>query len=166
MIILGNGNNGKTLFYSIDKEEYKSGPSIIDSHTTYSCGLLKDGTDPSIQYIVAGFEWKRFSLETLTTFGKAVAILQVGEDNWASGPNVPNDSILGSYMSTSPDGKSVILSGGNSYGQRKKTLYRFQCPNGIPSCNWEKLPIEMETARYFHTAIFVPDLEFPCKNTN
>ncbi len=155
---------GDTYYYSIDEEEWSQGPSFGSVHQTPSCGLLEDLADPSIKYIILTGH------ETDVT-----KILQVGTEEWVRGPDFPNkvrwaghrlSATWGIHMTPTPDGKSLVVSGGNAgsvgAGTYQKYLYRIQCPDGIRSCKWEKLPMEMKYARNWHTSVFLPESEYPC----
>ncbi len=68
----------------------------------------------------------------------------------------------GPHMTATPDGKSLILSAGHGNSKYQKHLYRFQCSGGITKCQWEKLPVELQYARNYHSSVFLPETEYPC----
>ncbi len=150
-LIMG-GNQLNTYYYSIVDNKWSLGPSVNVSRKTQSCGLVEDLSDSSTKYIVL-------------TGGKNMAtteILQVGTDSWVRGPDFPNSRIFGAHMRTTLDGKALVLSGGSVDSQDQKQLYSIQCDKGISGCEWEKLPMEMEHARRWHTSVFLPESEYPC----
>ncbi len=147
-----------THYYSIADNVWTPGPPVKVGRFTHACGLLQDKVDPGVQYVVmAGGrkDWGGRNGHLTST-----EVLKVGTNEWIQGPDLP-DKTDGAYMTATPDGQSLIFSGGEfSNGAQQKSLYRFQCVSG--NCKWEKLPQAMNVARFWHTAIFVPESTFPC----
>ncbi len=158
-IVMGSSQRN-TYIYSIGREEWSLGPMVGVSHRrTQACGLVEDLSDFSIKYVIL-----TGSLDIRTE------VLQVdgtGISAWTRGQDFPSRLNWGSHLASTPDGKSLVLSGGiqGQNTQAEKQLYRIQCNNGPAGCLWDRLHIDMEYPRHWHTTVFLPESEYPCNPT-
>ena len=70
-----------------------------------------------------------------------------------AGPSLPY-SISGSVMATSPDGRGVILFGGNGHGRDEnfKTIFELR----FGEDKWTTLPQKLNQHRHVHVVIPIP----------
>ncbi len=145
-------------FFSVADFTWTEGPPLLETLSSAACGLVHDAADPSLTYIVVAGD----AADNLNS----TEILLVGSDQWVVGPGVPTNMTNGAQIASAPDGKSLVLSGGEWYGYISRSFYRFQCSNGIDNCQWTNLGIEMRQRRTSHAAVFLPELHYPCERTS
>ncbi len=138
------------------------GPRVIPGQRSPICGLLKDLSDPNVKYVVVTGKKADHKNYKATS-----SIWKVGTDSFVPIDHMPEDVDTASGV-VSSDGKSFYVVGGhwrtNSEWGYSKKIYRLQCEN--MSCTWTKMPQELKFGREDHTAILVPDSEFPCHNND
>ena len=161
-------NRGKTNRYlSIqDLSLSQDGPSTVFDRHDAMCGVVQDMSDPSASYAILTGGQVKNPVTGIWDYTRSTEILIIGSDQWIEGPDLPAVTFRGQLV-TAPDGKSIVLSGGSSWDENgvrtfEKSLIRFQCANGVDSCRWTKLEIEMDHGRSDHVAAFLPENDFAC----
>ncbi len=145
---------------------WRDGPGLRIPRIAAPSGVVIDTADEAKEYIVVtgGISGDSYSLKT--------EMLLVGQgplDEWIEGPDFPTVVGIGARMATTPDGQSLILSGGRRYeigvgDVNSESLFRFQCSNGI--CRWIVLELEFAVARGNHAVAFLPESEeYQCVQT-
>jgi N-acetylneuraminic acid mutarotase len=89
----------------------------------------------------------------------SVEVLDEGSNEWQTGPELPF-GIGFSQMVEDQNGGVVLIGGFSSSAGTLDTLY--QLPHGGQDAVWTKMEQKMETERYWHTAILVPDNIVEC----
>ena len=64
-------------------------------------------------------------------------------------------------MITTPDGKAVLVIGGDPYPDsntvKHDKIYELQCTSGLKTCKWITLEQKLKYARESFIAMFIPD---------
>jgi hypothetical protein len=89
----------------------------------------------------------------------SVEILDVGSNEWQTGPELPF-AIDDSQMVEDQNGGVVLIGGKSSSVSNLDTLY--QLPHGGQDAVWTKMEQKMKTGRNEHTAFLVPDSIVDC----
>ena len=89
----------------------------------------------------------------------SVEILDVGSNEWKTGPELPFSS-YDSQMVEDQNGGVVLIGGQSQSIVYLDTL--FHLPHGGQDAVWTKMEQKMEAERWFHTAFLVPDNLVDC----
>jgi hypothetical protein len=148
----GQGYSGKTFYFTFGEESWTEGPELKKDREGHSCGKIRRNIESQeMSIIVAG--------GYLFSYLSSVDILDVGSNEWQTGPELPI-GIYESQMVEDQNGGVVLIGGFSSSGGILDTLY--QLAHGGQDDVWTKMEQKMETGRYWHTAILVPDNIVDC----
>ncbi len=146
--------SGRTYYYTTKKHAWIPGPELLTPRSDMTCGLIKDTRTGSVKVVVAGGD-DGFELLDST---ELLTITDNGGPRWTNGPDLPS-AIFGSAGTSSPDGKTFYLFGGDGSkieqaGATKSTGVQLQCSN--ENCHWSTIDHKMKTPRKFFVAIPLP----------
>jgi hypothetical protein len=157
MVIGGfqNGQySGKTFYFTFGEECWSEGPELKNKRLSRSCGKIRRNKDSQeMSIIVAGGSDGFLSDLSL------VEILDEGSNEWQTGPELPF-GIDKSQMIEDQNGGVVLIGGRSSSVGSIDTLY--QLPHGGQDAVWTKMEQKMNTGRFCHAAILVPDNIVDC----
>jgi hypothetical protein len=147
-----NGYSGKTFYFTFGEESWTEGPDLKSKRGYFSCGKIRrDKESQEMNIIVAGgFDGSYLS---------SVEILHEGSNEWQTGPELPF-GIAWSQMVEDQNGGVILIGGYSPSVGYLDTLY--QLPHGGQDAVWTKMEQKMQTGRYSHTAILVPDNIVDC----
>jgi hypothetical protein len=149
----GKDYSGKTFYYTFGEESWTAGPQLMNKRGYSSCGKIRrDKLSRQFSIIVVGGYDGNSIL-------KSVEILAEGSNSWKSGPELP----MGMEESKIVEGSNggVVLIGGKSISVTYlDTLYQLQ--HGGLDAVWTKMEQKLNTGRYRHLAILVPDSIVDC----
>jgi hypothetical protein len=155
IVIGGRQNNqysGKTFFFTFGEKSWTEGPELKNKRDSHSCGKIrrnKDSQEMSI-IVAGGFDGSYLS---------SVEILDEGSNEWQTGPELPF-GFYGSQMVEDQNGGVVLIGGYSPSVDALDTLY--QLPHGGQDAVWTKMEQKMNTRRWQHTAILIPDNIVDC----
>ncbi len=89
----------------------------------------------------------------------SIEILDEGCNEWQTGPELPF-GIDSSEMVEDQNGGVILIGGTSSSLSNLDTLY--QLPHGGQDAVWTKMEQKMNTGRYSHTAVMIPDNIVDC----
>ncbi len=143
-------DSGKTFFFTFGEESWTEGPELKNERFLHSCGKIRRNKESQeMSIIVAGGYAGFFSSLS------SVEILDEGSNEWQTAPELPF-GIGHSQMVEDQNGGVVLIGGlGNL-----DTIYHL--PHGGQDANWTKLEQTMQTGRWHHTAILIPDNIVDC----
>jgi hypothetical protein len=151
MVIGGYQNgqhSGKTFYVTFGEESWTEGPELKNRRVYHSCGKIRRNKESQEMSIIVAGGYAGGS------YLSSVEILDEGSSEWQTGPELPY-GISSSQMVEDQNGGVVLIGGRTSSVGKLDTLY--QLPHGGQDAVWTKMEQKMETERYWHTAILVPD---------
>ena len=157
VMVIGGFQNGSistnTYYFNTEKENWTEGPQLKIGRFDHSCGIVwKDSQSKEFSLIVAG-GWSQSILSS-------VEILDLGSNNWRTGPNLP----FGIYKSEIVVDQigGVVLVGGNSISNHRYLDTLFKLPHGGEGAKWIKMEQKLKIGRNDHVAFLVPDNIVDC----
>ncbi len=152
-----------TLYFdlntNLDQEvmDYSYGPTMSTARYAHVCGLLVNpGDDRKRVNVVVAAGGNKPPGGYLTS----TELLIGNSDHWISGPDMPEEFGYSSGL-TSPDGKSLLVTGGLSTGgEFLSSIYRFGFEDN--RWQWNKMTQELQMARRDHFAMLIPDYLVNC----
>ncbi len=157
MVIGGYQNvqySGKTFYFTFGVESWTEGPELKNKRHYHSCGRIRRNRESlEMSIIVAG------GYEGGSSILSSVEILDVGSNEWQTGPELPF-GIDESQMVEDQNGGVVLIGGVSQSVYSLDTL--FHLPHGGQDAVWTKMKQKMKTGRFGHTAFMVPDNIVDC----
>jgi N-acetylneuraminic acid mutarotase len=155
MVIGGYQNgqrSGKTFYFTFGEESWTEGPELKNQRGYHSCGRIRRNKESQeMSIIVAG------GLDG--SYLSSVEILHEDSNEWHTGPELPF-GMNESQMVEDQNGGVVLIGGYSSDVGILDTLY--QLSHGGQDAVWTKMEQKMNTGRYDHTAILIPDNSVDC----
>ena len=154
VLIIGGVQNGSkysqnTFYFNTEYEKWIEGPKLMFGRKKPSCGNLQIDEKGSYYGVIVagGYDGSYMS---------SVEILQVGANEWKTGPTLPY-GIFSAAMVEGPSG-GVLLIGGNN-GTWLDTIYGLSHAYS----EWILMPQTLKLKRSSATAFLVPDEITNCK---
>ncbi len=157
VMAIGGVQNGKfsgnTFYFTFGEESWRVGPALKNKRNGLSCGRIRrDKESQEMSTIVAG----GFNL---SYYLSSVEILDEGSNEWKTGTELPF-GIDVSQMVEDQNGGVILVGGQSPLIENLDTLY--QLPHGGGDAVWTKMEQKLNTGRFSHTAILVPDNVVDC----
>jgi hypothetical protein len=158
VMAIGGAQNGSlsggTFYFTFGEETWTNGPLLNDKRIYHSCGKIrKDNESQEMSIIVAGGFNGSYLL--------SVEILDEGSNGWQTGTGLPF-GIAGSQLVEDQNGGVFLIGGQSQSVSYLDTLYQLQ--HGGQGANWSPMMQTLQIARYYHTAILVPDNSVNCSS--
>merc|ERR1711974_94061 len=127
--------------------KWQPGPQLNEGRHSHSVGICVDATS-QFEYIIVTGGWTAES-----SYVKSTEILYPGSQQWIKGPDMQIGLVGHSMVSWNND--VIVLGGATGPGSFSSSLFKLSCLD--KNFLWEKMSVEMGTARAGFVAMAVPD---------